>query len=312
LAAQAGRGHTLERLAGPSMKRAQRLSVRRCTGFTLVELLVVIGIIAILISILLPALSRARETAKTAQCLSNLRQIGQGIHNYASIEKGWLVPAWVVNNLAPAPGSPSRNDETWGTILVNMRLVPTPAQGDFNDPESRGDSVFRCPNGTNRKHDTGNTPPDPEPTGIYDGTNTWFWRRASDSGVTVDHWYAAVADNAGMNLNRQKRWPMRCLKHDDQSKPEAVMGGPLLKLGQVKRSAEVPLILDGLRVIDGKVGRISARHNNRKALNFLMADGHCETIDAKKMPTDDALFNANDPTGLTNKWPYPRWRFDQK
>jgi prepilin-type processing-associated H-X9-DG protein len=196
-------------------------------------------------------------------------------------------------------------------MLVNMRLVPAPKQGSFTDPESAGETVFRCPNGYNRKHET-SPPADPEPTSIYDGVNTYFWRRASDSGVTVDHWYAAVADNAGMNKTRQSRWPMRCLKHDDASRPEAVMGGPLTKLGQIRRAAEVPLILDGLRVIDGKTGRISARHNKRRAVNFLMADGHCETIDAKLMPNDDSLFNGNNPNLFTQKWPYPRWRFDQK
>ena len=62
-------------------------------GFTLVELLVVIGILAILISFLLPALNRAREQAKATACMSNMRQMGLASMTYAQ-ENRWYLPAY--------------------------------------------------------------------------------------------------------------------------------------------------------------------------------------------------------------------------
>jgi prepilin-type N-terminal cleavage/methylation domain-containing protein len=66
--------------------------MKRCgkAGFTLIEILVVIGIIAILIAILLPALRRARDAGTSTACLNNLRQIGITIHIYANDSKGWF------------------------------------------------------------------------------------------------------------------------------------------------------------------------------------------------------------------------------
>ncbi len=201
-------------MQSPTMRRA----------FTLVELLVVIGIIAVLISILLPSLSKAREAAKRVACASNLRSIGQAIAIYATENKS-QIPLGTNSDgyqasyfIAIRVGSETRWP-TWG-VLYKSNYMKSP-------------QYFYCPSETRGYHMYDSAPDNswrPEdPTGdLSNDLRAGYLLRPCDASYRPVLWPAA-AGSAGAPPVDNKNTP-------------TFTWSPYPKLSKMKRVARWPRV----------------------------------------------------------------------
>ena len=228
----------------------------RRVGFTLVELLVVIGIIALLISILLPSLARARQAAQNVACQSNLRQIGLAFRLYAQDGNDYFAPG--------IDAQDGRNDYPWWEyklvpyLYTNM-TAPQFFSKTFKDasdnwlPEAKPFGVFACPAASDVRL------PNPGKVSHY-GKNIWMTGSFDDM---TSEW-----------CNRpEQEWWRRQYRPFNR-----------VTFAKVKRPAEVYLVADSLnepRICDlGErpklLGNQTAHPKN--SLNMLYADGHVSTL----------------------------------
>lgn len=175
----------------------------RARGFTLLELLVVIGIIAIVISILMPSLSAARSRGKQTACANNLRQLGLAMRSYLDDNSDVFPYASFMPSVDPTPVD--------GDAIYLADVLVTHTAGM--------DKVFACPN------DTGGIPrlaPN-EGKSYYETEKSSYDYRFHLGGETMADFLKKYAEFTGQHVNENTLWILRDYDnfHGDGGKPGA-------------------------------------------------------------------------------------------
>jgi prepilin-type N-terminal cleavage/methylation domain-containing protein/prepilin-type processing-associated H-X9-DG protein len=274
-------------------------------GFTLVELLVVIGIIAVLIGILLPALNKARRSAKAVQCSSNMRQVATAMIMYVNASKGKLPPTEVIN------GNKSTiypNGFWWATALVEGKYISAPnLYKNSTTKQVDGGSPFFCPEGKAEE-----APSSADPQTPTDGLNDYYTSGftpptlADGTKFQIATWYMPVTRNLtntnaiaapGTGKSGSEQAPFVYYNNSSTVTPDQALtdanGRWTRSISMIRKSAEVAMLVEsndtnpldqGSAPYPHKARRIAARHGNKSSdgananTNIAFFDGHVSTF----------------------------------